>query len=149
MTRLDDLDPLPALEIEEAAPQTLLVRVRGDLDADATARMHAELAEELAGAAIVRVLVDLSRVTLLGPEALRLLRHLHRRCRAENAHLVLIGTARPEVNRPLRTSGLLPLLDTRPSVQAALCQPYATPPVPGRRGRLVATAPGSDDSLPG
>jgi anti-anti-sigma factor len=145
MTRLDDLDPLPALEIEEAAPQTLLVRVRGDLDAGATARMHAELDEELAGAAIARVLIDLSRVTLVGQEALHLLLHLHRRCRAENAHLVLIGTARPEVNRPLRTSGLLPLFDTRPSLQAALYQPYATPPVPGRRARLVATTPGSDD----
>jgi anti-anti-sigma factor len=149
MTRPDDLDPLPALEIEEAAPQTLLVRVRGDLDADATARMHVELDEELTDAAIARVLVDLSRVTLVGQEALRLLRHLHRRCRVENAHLVLIGTARPEVNRPLRTSGLLPLFDTRPSVQAALYQPYATPPARGRGARLVATAPGPDDSLPG
>jgi anti-anti-sigma factor len=144
MTRLDDLDPLPALEIEEAAPRTLLVRVRGDLDAGATARMRAELDEELTGAAIVRVLIDLSRVTLVGQEALRLLLHLHRRCRAENAHLVLIGTARPEVNRPLRTSGLLPLFDTRPSVQAALYQPYPAPPVSGRRTPLVTTTPRTD-----
>jgi anti-anti-sigma factor len=106
--------------------------------------MRAELDEELTGAAIVRALIDLSRVTMVGQEALRLLLHLHRRCRAENAHLVLIGTARPEVNRPLRTSGLLPLFDTRPSVHAALYQPYPAPPVSGRRTPLVTTTPRTD-----
>ena len=39
----DDLDALPNLEIEQATPRTLLVRVRGDLDAEAAAHLHAAL----------------------------------------------------------------------------------------------------------
>ena len=129
MIRLDDdLDPLPALEIEEAAPRTLLVRVRGDLDADATAQLRAALDREVAELRVSLLLIDLGRVTLLGSAAMGLLLELHRRCRVEDRHLVLVGTARPAVHRPLRISGLLPLFDTRLTVQAALHRPYA----PGR-----------------
>jgi anti-anti-sigma factor len=121
----DDLDPLPAVEIEQAAPRTLLVRLRGNLDDEATARWRAELDQELAETPASVLLVDLSRVTLLGSAALSLLLELHRRCRVEDRHLVLVGTARPPVHRPLRISGLLPLFDTRLTVQAALHRPFA------------------------
>jgi anti-sigma B factor antagonist len=124
MTRPDELDPLPAVEIEEAAPRTLLVRARGDLDADATARLCAALDLELAKTPVSCLLVDLGRVTLLGSAGLNLLLELHRRCRLENRRLVLVGTARPAVHRPLRVSGLLPLFDTRITVQAALGRPH-------------------------
>jgi anti-sigma B factor antagonist len=127
MTTTDDLDALPAVEIEEAGPRTLLVRVRGDLDDAATTRLRTELDQELAELPISLLVVDLGRVTLLGSAALALLLHLRRRCRVEGRHLVLVGTARPAVNRPLRISGLLPLFDTRLTVQAALHRPYAEP----------------------
>jgi anti-anti-sigma factor len=116
----DDLDPLVDVEIEEAAPRTLLVRVRGDLDATATARLGAALDRELAELPTSLLLVDLGRVTLLGSAALNLLLDLRRRCRGDDRHLVLIGTARPAVHRPLHVSGLLPLFDTRLTIQAAL-----------------------------
>jgi anti-anti-sigma factor len=125
MIRLDDdLDPLPSLEIEEVAPRTLLVRVRGELDDEATAQLRAALDRELAELPVSLLLVDLSRVTLLGSAALGLLLELHRRCRTEDRHLVLIGTGCPAVNRPLRVSGLLPLFDTRHTVAAALHRPH-------------------------
>jgi anti-sigma B factor antagonist len=130
----DDLGPLSAIEIEEAAPCTLLVRLRGDLATDGTARLRAELDRELAETPASVLLVDLSRVTLLGSAAMGLLLELRRRCRVENRHLVLVGTGRPAVHRPLRISGLLPLFDTRPTVAAALHRPYAPPrPSPLRR----------------
>ena len=129
MTRLhelapDELDPLPGVEIEEAAPRTLLVRLRGDLDPAAVAALRATLDEELAQTPTACLLLDLSRTTLLGSAALTLLLALLRQCRVDNRHLVLIGTACPAVNRPLRISGLLPLFDTRATVQAALHRPY-------------------------
>ena len=121
MIRLDDdLDPLPTLDIAEAAPRTLLVRVRGDLDADATAEVRAALDREMVELPVSLLVVDLGRVTLLGSAAMGLLLELHRRCRVEDRHLVLVGTALPAVHRPLRISGLLPLFDARPTVQAAL-----------------------------
>jgi anti-anti-sigma factor len=132
----DDLDPLPAVEIEEPAPCTLLVRIRGDLDADATARLRTELDRELAETAempVRVVLVDLSRVTLCGSAALNLLLELRRRFRLENRHLVLVGTARPAVHRPMRLAGLLPLFDTRITVQAALRRPDVQPCRPALR----------------
>jgi anti-sigma B factor antagonist len=123
----DDLDPLPPIEIEEVAPRTLLVRVRGDLDADLIGELRAALDRETAELPAHLLLLDLSRVTLLGSAALRLLLELHRRCRLDDRHLVLVGAARPAVHRPLRLSGLLPLFDTRLTVQAALHRPDATP----------------------
>jgi anti-anti-sigma factor len=126
MTRVDDdFEPLACIEIEEAGPRTLLARVRGELDGEATAQLRAEIDRELAEMPTCLLLVDLGRVTLLGSAAMRLLLELRRRCRAENRHLVLVGTARPAVHRPLRSSGLLPLFDTRPTVQAALHRPYS------------------------
>jgi anti-anti-sigma factor len=124
----DDLDPLPPVEIEEAGPRTLLVRVRGDLDGEATARLRVAVDRELAELLVSVLLVDLSRVTLLGSAALRLLLELHRRCRVDDRHLVLIGTGCPAVHRSLRISGLLPLFETRITVQAALRRPCVGPP---------------------
>jgi anti-anti-sigma factor len=124
MTPFDDLgdldDALPAVEAEEPAPRTALLRVRGDFD-EITAGLFAGVVDdEVGGGGISRILVDLSRVTLLTSAALRALQQLRRRCRVQDMHLVLVGTAHPAVHRPLLTSGLLPLFDTRLNLQAAL-----------------------------
>jgi anti-anti-sigma factor len=118
------------VEIEEPAPRTLLVRVRGDLDGMATEQLRAALDDELAGSSVSRLVLDLSRVTLLASPALDLLRRLRRRCRVEGRNLVLVGTGHPAVHRPLRITGLLPLFDTRPTVQSVLhgaARPVVTP----------------------
>jgi anti-anti-sigma factor len=115
----DEFDPLPAVEAEEPAPGTLLVRLRGEVDEAVAGRMGVVLDEELDGS-FCRVLVDLSRVALLSSAGLRSLQQLRRRCRAHRAHLVLVGAANPPVHRALRVSGLLPLFDIRPTMQAAL-----------------------------
>jgi anti-anti-sigma factor len=115
----DEFDPLPAVEAEEPAPGTLLMRLRGEVDEAVAGRMSDVLDEELDGS-FCRVLVDLSRVALLSSAGLRALQQLRRRCRAHRAHLVLVGAANPPVHRALRVSGLLPLFDIRPTMQAAL-----------------------------
>lgn len=120
MPPFDDLETLPTVEAEELAPRTLLVRLRGDLDASGVARLTAVLDDELADGGFSRILVDLSRVTLLATAALTVLQQLRRRCRTQQLHLVLIGAGRPAVHRPLHIAGLLPLFDIRPTLQAAL-----------------------------
>lgn len=120
MAPSDDVETLPTVEAEEPAPRTLLLRVRGDLDAVAGDQLATTVDEELVGDGFSRIIVDLSRVTLLATAALTVLQQLRWRCRTQRMHLVLVGTGRPEVHRPLRHSGLLPLFDTRPTLQAAL-----------------------------
>jgi anti-anti-sigma factor len=114
------LESLPTVEAEEAAPRTLLLRVRGELDTAHVMELRTVLDDELGEGGFSRIVVDLSRVTLVDTAALRALQDLRRRCRSQNMQLVLVGTANPAVHRPLRITGLLPLFDTRPTVQAAL-----------------------------
>lgn len=136
MTSTDDLWPLPAVEAEEPAPRTLLVRVRGEFDEAVGMELDAVLDEELDGSGASRILLDLSRVTLLTDDALPVLRRLRRRCRVESRHLVLVGAGHPPVHRPLRISGELALFDTRANVQAALSgQARAGAPERGAVGR--------------
>jgi anti-anti-sigma factor len=116
----DDAEPLPIVEAEEPAPGTLLLRVRGAFDAATGIALNTVLDDELDGRAFSRLLLDLSRVTVMTPEALSVLHELRRRCRVEGICLVLVGAGRPAVHRQLRMSGLLALFDTRPTVQAAL-----------------------------
>jgi anti-anti-sigma factor len=112
--------------VEEPAPRTLVVRVHGDLDDAGTAALDDVVDRRLDESAPYRLVLDLSRVTLLASAAQGLLLRLHRRCRVRNVHLVLVGTAQPAVNRPLRLSGLPPLFDIRPTVEAAICvRPHA------------------------
>lgn len=120
MIQSDGLEPLPTVEAEEPAPRTLLLRVRGELDTAHVMELRTVLDDELGEGEFSRVVVDLSRVVLLDTAALRTLHDLRRRCRSQNMQLVLVGTANPTVHRPLRIIGLLPLFDTRPTVQAAL-----------------------------
>jgi anti-sigma B factor antagonist len=119
MTGSDGLSILD-VDVEQPAARTLVVRVRGELDVVGTAALDELLTRRLAAEEPARLVLDLDGVTLLSGPALDLLLRVHRRCRVRRAHLVLVGAARPAVNRPLRLAGLLPLFQTRPSVGAAL-----------------------------
>lgn len=133
-----DADPRDRVGVDRPAPHTLLLTVRGDLDDPALAHLNAVLDEELepdgepSRPRYSRVVLDLSRVTLLPAPAVELLGLLRRRCRAGGGHLVLVGTGRPAVHRPLRTSGLLPLFDTRPTLRSAVPEPPQTRRSPAR-----------------
>ena len=120
MNSRDDDELLPAVEAEEPGPGTLLLRVRGTFDAATGIALNTVLDDELDGRMFSRILLDLSRVTVMLSEALPVLHELRRRCRVERVRLVLVGAGRPAVHRQLRMSGLLALFDTRPTVQAAL-----------------------------
>ena len=135
MNSSEDVESLPAVEAEDPAPRTLLLRVRGTFDGLTGIQLNTLLDDEVDDRTCSRILLDLSRVTELAPEALGVLQDLRRRCRVRRLQLVLVGSGHPAVHRPLRVSGLLALFDTRPTVQAAL---YGTPVshriAPGRPG---------------
>lgn len=115
------------IEAQEPAQGTLLVRLGGSLGAAAVDSIDDCVDRRLIEPELRRLVVDLSRVVQLAPAALSLLVRLHRRCRVENRHLVLVGVSRPAVSRALRMSGLLPLFDIRPTVDAALRGPILLP----------------------
>jgi anti-anti-sigma factor len=115
-----DDGPPPAVEVEEPAPRTLLLRVRGTFDEAADLEMTRILDDRLGAPGVTRVVIDLVGVATLTSTGVSTLHRLHRACRVTGGHLVLVGTANPAVNRYLYLTGLLPLVDARPTVQAAL-----------------------------
>jgi anti-anti-sigma factor len=107
------------VEIEWPLPRTVVVRPGRELDDAAAEALEHVLQRQLAGSTPCRLVLDLNQVEVLGAAALDLLLRLRRQCRMHDIHLVLVGTGRAPVNRPLRDSGLLPLFDTRPTVESA------------------------------
>jgi anti-anti-sigma factor len=123
-----DDGPQPAVELEEPAPRTLLLRVRGTFDDAADGELTRVLDDRLGSPGVSRVVIDLAGVTTLTSAGVRALHRLHRECRLAGRHLVFVGTANPAVHRYLYLSGLLPLVDARPTIQAALRVHPSFPP---------------------
>jgi anti-anti-sigma factor len=115
-----DDGPPPAVEVEEPAPRTLLLRVRGTFDEAADLEMTRILDDRLGAPGVTRVVIDLVGVATLTSTGVSTLYRLHRACRVTGGHLVLVGTANPAVHRYLYLTGLLPLVDAHPAVQEAL-----------------------------
>jgi len=118
----------------------VLLHVRGTFDEAAGLAVVQILDDRLGDSAIAHVVIDLVGVTTLGSGGVTTLHLVHRACRTTGLHLVLVGTANPAVHRYLYLSGLLPLVDARPTVEAALragTSPSASPSGPRseRRGR--------------
>ncbi|MGI9002792.1 MAG: STAS domain-containing protein [Pseudonocardia sp.] len=122
-------DGLPGFDVvvEEPVPWMLLVRVRGALDATTVLKLREIVDGRLTWSRPCRLVIELSDVTLLSSAGLDFLRHLHRRSRAEDVHLMLVGAGNRAVHRPLRLTGLLALFDTRPTVAHALVGSAACP----------------------
>jgi anti-anti-sigma factor len=123
-----DDGPQPAVELEEPAPRTLLLRVRGTFDDAVDGELTRVLDDRLGSPGVSRVVIDLAGVTTLTGAGVRALHRLHRECRLAGRHLVVVGTANPAVHRYLYLSGLLPLVDARPTIQAALRVHPSFPP---------------------
>jgi anti-anti-sigma factor len=132
--RSSDDGPPPAVtavEVEEPAPRTVLLRVRGTFDEPAALDVTRILDNRLRGSRMTEVVIDLAGVTALASAGVSTLHRLHRLCRTTGLHLVLVGTANPAVHRYLYFSGLLPLVDARPTVEAALrARPSPRRPAP-------------------
>jgi anti-anti-sigma factor len=94
--------------------------VRGTFDEAADLEMTRILDDRLGAPGVSRVVIDLAGVTSLTSAGVSTLHRLHRACRVTGVHLVLVGTANPAAHRYLYLTGLLPLVDARPTVQAAL-----------------------------
>jgi anti-anti-sigma factor len=123
-----DDGPQPAVEVEEPAPRSLLLRVRGAFDDAVDGELTRVLGDRLGSPVVSRVVIDLAGVTTLTSAGVRALHRLHRECRLAGRHLVFVGTANPAVHRYLHLSGLLPLVDARPTIQAALRVHPSFPP---------------------
>jgi anti-anti-sigma factor len=115
-----DDGPQPAVEVEEPAPRTLLLRVRGAFDDAVDGELTRVLDDRLGSPGVSRVVIDLAGVTTLTSVGIGALHRLYRECRITSRHLVVVGAANPAVHRYLYFSGLLPLVDARPTIHAAL-----------------------------
>lgn len=116
----DITTPDAAVEVYEPAAGMPVVTVRGELDPAGTLRLEQLLDQLLTGPPVCRLVIDLTGVTALAPACLGLLLRLHRRSRAQDVHLVLVGTGHRAVNQPLRLGGLLGLFDIRATLAHAL-----------------------------
>ena len=114
-------DGLADLSVEqEITADTVIVRVRGDLDHTTITRidnqLHTATAVPTPPALIV---LDLSRVTFLGSDGLSLLIANHRRCAMRGRKLYIVATT-SAVLRPIALTGLDGILSIAPSVHEAL-----------------------------
>lgn len=101
-------------------PRVLVIHTSGELDPVAGESLSKLVDEQLGLSRLCRVVLDLTDVAVLSADGVRLLLDLHRRSRVEGFALVLVGSARREVERPLRLAGALPLFTTRTTVRHAL-----------------------------
>ena len=113
--------------VDEPAGWILVVRVAGDLDIATVPPLRLALNRHLAWSRPRRLVVDLSGVTLLSSAALTLLLELDDPPTTPDRHLVLVGTDRRAVHRPLRVTGLLAQFDTRPDLESATGRPAHIP----------------------
>ena len=103
--------------------EVLLIAVSGELDSAETPQVRTLLDQRLDLSRYRRVILDLTNLTLLSSEGVELLVYLHRRSRIGRFALILVGSSRPEVERPLQLTGWLPLFMTRPSLGHAYAGP--------------------------
>ena len=128
MTGSGDDGPQPSIEVEEPAPRTLLLRVRGASDDAVDGELTRVLDDRLGSPGVSRVVIDLAGVTTVTSAGVCALHRLRRECRLAGRHLVFVGTANPAIHRYLYLSGLLPLVDARPTIHAALRVHPSFPP---------------------
>lgn len=102
------------------AAGALVVQLSGVLDAPGVLSLRELLEERLGLSRLCRVILDLTAITRLSPEGVELLVELHRRSHIDGFVVVLVGSSRGEVERPLLGAGALPLFATRPTVRHAL-----------------------------
>ena len=94
--------------------------MRGTFDEATGLELARVLDDRLGAPGVFRVVMDLAGVTSLTSAGVSTLHRPHRDCRVTGVHLVLVGSANPAVHWYLYLTGLLPLVDARPTVQAAL-----------------------------
>jgi len=98
----------------------LVVYLRAAVGEPGCEVLEGRIADELAREATCRVVVDLHDVTVLSAAALGMLVRLRRLTWLRDMRLVLVGAGHHAVHLPLQAAGVLPLVDTRPTVRSAL-----------------------------
>lgn len=104
--------------------QGTVLRLHGELDDEACARVRRELAPQLA-AGLRHVLLDLSHVTDLSPQAVEMLRSMDQHLRRQQGGLLLVHASGP-VRRTLRINDLEQLLQVR-DLEPPVARPVRTP----------------------
>ena len=103
--------------LERPSSQVVVVRVVGDLDMVTTPQLTELLMPRL-DAFLDRVVLDLSRVSFLGTQALRMFVEVQQVAHTRGLTLRLV-TGPPCVDRALRASGLSDHFDTYPALGLA------------------------------
>ncbi|BCI55953.1 hypothetical protein NIIDNTM18_52310 [Mycolicibacterium litorale] len=111
------------LEVEhDARADAIVVRVRGDVDSMTVETLNSELAKARVDAldhSARLLVVDLSEVTYFGSAALNAVLSCHEDGSAEGTSVALVAD-QPFVRQPIEITGLDRVLDTYPSIDAAL-----------------------------
>jgi len=131
--------PVASARFDAPAHWILVVRITGELDTVTVPQLRPVLNEHLGWSRPCRLVLDLTGVTLLTSAALTLLLELQHSTRHHDEHLILVGAGHRAVHRPLRLTGLLPLFDTRPTLDQALTGSGTSPFCPWPRIRTPAT----------
>lgn len=109
-----------------------IVTLSGQLDIDTAAQMHAVF-NQLRAQSVVRVVVDLSRLTFCDCTGLSALKLAHNYCTAAGGYLRLVGLT-PFLLRVLTVVGLAQALPVYPNVAAACAgDPARLVPASGRQ----------------
>jgi anti-anti-sigma factor len=123
----------PALDTSRPCNGVLVLCLHAAVDQPCCQVLQSRIEDELRREPTCRVIVDLHDVTLLSAAAIGMLLHLRRLTWRRDMRLVLAGASHHAVHLPLHTAGVLPLFDTRPTVQHAL--PTSLMSTPGAASR--------------
>ena len=104
--------------LQRPTRETAVVHVLGELDSLNVARLQELLMPRLAST-LRTLVVDLSHVTFLGVDALRVLNTAHHRAKAHGKSLRLV-TGPAAVDRALLAAGLADVVETRHDQRSAL-----------------------------
>ncbi|MGE2712949.1 STAS domain-containing protein [Mycolicibacterium litorale] len=116
---------MQSLEVEhDVRADAVVVRVKGDVDSMSVDALNSHLAKartNALGHPSRVVLVDLSEVTYFGSAALNAVLSCHEDGSAEGTSVVLVAD-QPYVKQPIEITGLDRVLETYPSIDAALAR---------------------------
>lgn len=94
----------------EHKPNTLLVRLAGELDLGVADKLRLALDKQLSEKRVKYLVLNLSRVTFVDSSGLGVILGRYKRLSPEGGKVVLVG-AQPQVKRILELSGLLQIMD--------------------------------------
>lgn len=112
-------DQVIGIQVDLPAPETVVVRVSGEIDMFTTPTLQAALEKQLARETCGLLIVDMQDVTFLASNGLAALVEARRQAEVNGTALRLVGHSRA-VTRPLESTGLYDMFELYDEVDKAL-----------------------------